>query len=102
MTTTYKTSVKAALLAGASTRASMLDGIPDEAAADLDRILGDHALFMLNEACRKLRISMPTLYRAMRLGRIPYVMNGNRRALTRPVMKRLLREGVGQLADKSA
>ena len=43
---------------------------------------------------------MPTLYRAMRLGRIPYVMNGNRRALTRPVMKRLLREGVGQLADK--
>ena len=66
MTTTHKASVKAALLAGASTRESMLDGIPDEAAADLDRILGDHALFRLNEACRKLRISMPTIYRGMR------------------------------------
>src|SRR5271166_445436 len=97
MTTPHKAIVKTALLAGAS----MLDGIPDEAAADLDRILGDHALFMLNEASKKLRISMPTLYRAMRLGRIPYVMNGNRRALTRPVMKRLLREGVGQLAHRS-
>ena len=52
-----------------------------EETADLDRILGDHALFMLNEACRKLRVSMPSIYRAMRLGRVPYVMNGNRRAL---------------------
>jgi hypothetical protein len=69
--------------------------------ADLDRILGDHALFKLNEVSKKLRISMPTLYRAMRSGRVPYVMNGGRRALTRPVMKRLLREGVGQLANKS-
>jgi len=101
MTTPHKAIVKTALLAGASTRASMRDGIPDEAAADLDRLLGDHALFMLNEVSKKLRVSMPTLYRAMRLGRIPYVMNGNRRALTRPVLKRLLREGVGQLADKS-
>jgi hypothetical protein len=73
-----------------------------EESADLDRILGDHALFMLNEVSKKLRISMPTLYRAMRSGRVPYVMNGSRRALTRPVMKRLLREGVGQLTDKSA
>ena len=72
-----------------------------EEIADLDRILGDHALFMLNEVSKKLRVSMPTLYRAMRLGRIPYVMNGNRRALMRPVMKRLLREGVGQLVNKS-
>jgi hypothetical protein len=91
MTTTYKTSVEAALLAGSST----LDDIPDEAAADLDRILGDEALFMLNEACRKLRISMPSIYRGMRAGRIPYVWIGSRRAITRPVMKRLMRNGVG-------
>ena len=39
-----------------------------EETADLDRILGDHALFMLNEASKKLRVSMPTLYRAMRVG----------------------------------
>ena len=71
MTTTHEASVNAALLAGASTRASMLDGTPDEAVADLDRILGDHALFMLNEACQKLRISMPTIYRAMRRAAFP-------------------------------
>jgi hypothetical protein len=87
MTTTHKASVKTALLAVASTRELMLDGIPDEAAVDLDRILGDHALFRLNEACRKLRISMPSIYRGMRAGRIPFVWVGSRRAITRPVMK---------------
>ena len=91
MTTTHNASVKAALLTGAST----LDDVPDEAAADLDRILGDRALFMLNEACRNLRISMPSIYRGMRAGRIPYVWVGSRRAITRPVMKRLMRNGVG-------
>jgi hypothetical protein len=96
MTTTHKTSVKPTLLAGAS----MLDDIPDEATADLDRILGDHALFMLNEACRKLRISIPSVYRGMRAGRIPYVWVGSRRAITRPVMKRLMRNGVGPFSRK--
>jgi hypothetical protein len=76
----------------------MLNDVQDEVAADLDRLLGDNALFKLNEASRKLRVSMPTLYRAMRAGRVPYVMNGSRRALTRPVMKRLLREGIGRIA----
>jgi hypothetical protein len=98
MTTTHKASVKTALLAVASTRELMLDGIPDEAAVDLDRILGDHALFRLNEACRKLRISMPSIYRGMRAGRIPFVWVGSRRAITRPVMKCLMRNGVGPLS----
>jgi hypothetical protein len=79
-TATGKTSVKAAVVASASAQALMLDGVEDEAAADLDRILGDTALFMLNEARPKLRISMPTLYRAMRAGRVPYVWVGSRRA----------------------
>jgi hypothetical protein len=84
--------------AGASAQVPFLDGAEDEAAADLDRILDDNALFMLNEARPKLRISMPTLYRAMRAGRIPYVWIGSRRAITRPVMKRLLREGIGRIS----
>ena len=79
----------------------MLDNAEVEAAVDLDRILGDTALFMLNEARPKLRVSMPTLYRAMRAGRIPYVWVGSRRAITRPVMKRLLREGIGRILDKT-
>jgi excisionase family DNA binding protein len=72
-------------------------GVPaqDEAAADLDRILGEDALFRLDEACKRLRISMPSIYRGMRAGRIPYVWIGSRRAITRPVMKRLMRNGVG-------
>jgi hypothetical protein len=86
------------MLAGAFPQASALDSGQGD---DLDRLLGDRAIFMLREASEKLRISVPSLYRGMRLGRIPYVMNGNRRMLTRPVMKRLLREGVGQLANKS-
>jgi hypothetical protein len=84
--------------AGASAQVPFPDCAEDEAAADLDRILGDNALFMLNEARPKLRISMPTLYRAMRAGRVPYVWVGSRRAITRLVMKRLLREGIGRIS----
>jgi hypothetical protein len=97
-TANRKASVKATILASASTQAPILDGAEDESAADLDRILGDTALFMLSEARPKLRVSMPTLYRAMRAGRIPYVWVGSRRAITRPVMKRLLREGIGRIS----
>jgi hypothetical protein len=97
-TPTRKADVKAVLVARTSTQTPMLDNAEVEAAADLDRILGDTALFMLNEARPKLRVSMPTLYRAMRAGRIPYVWVGSRRAITRPVMKRLLREGIGRIS----
>jgi hypothetical protein len=73
--------------------------MPDEEAEeDLNRILGDKALFKLNEVSRTLRVSMPTLYRGMRTGRIPFVWVGSRRALTRPVLKRLLREGIGPIS----
>jgi excisionase family DNA binding protein len=71
---------------------------PDEETSDLDRVLGSNGLFRLTEAAQTLRISMPTLYRAMRSGRVPYVRVGSRRAVTRPVLKRLLREGTGPIA----
>jgi excisionase family DNA binding protein len=71
--------------------------VTDEETADIDHVLGSSGLFRLAEAAQKLRVSMPTMYRAMRAGRIPYIMNGSRRALTRPVMKRLLREGIGPI-----
>ena len=67
-TPTRKANVKAVLVASASAQTSTLGGADDEAAADLDRILGDTTLFMLNEARPKLRVSMPRLYRAMRAG----------------------------------
>ena len=43
-TANRKASVKATILASASTQAPILDGAEDESAADLDRILGDGAL----------------------------------------------------------
>jgi excisionase family DNA binding protein len=71
---------------------------PDEETSDFDLVLGSNGLFRLAEVAQALRVSIPTLYRAMRAGRVPYVMNGSRRALTRPVMKRLLREGIGPIS----
>jgi hypothetical protein len=65
---------------------------------DLDRILGDTALFKVRDSARILRMSEPTLYRAMRLGRIEYVWLGGRRAITRKTMRRLLQNGVGAIA----
>jgi hypothetical protein len=73
---------------------------PSADEADLDRILGDDAVFMLDEVSRKLHLSVPTLYRGMQLGIIPYVKIASRRALTRATMKRLLTEGVPPIAGK--
>jgi excisionase family DNA binding protein len=70
----------------------------NEADEDLDRILGSRALFPIRVAAELLNVSMPTMYRAMGKGVLPFVKNGNRRNITRPVMKNRLREGLGPLA----
>jgi excisionase family DNA binding protein len=69
----------------------------DEADEDLDRILGDQLLFTIRDAAKLLNVSTPTVYRAMGRGTLPFVKNGNRRNITRPVMKRRIREGLGPL-----
>jgi hypothetical protein len=73
-----------------------IEAPPGDAEDDgLDGILGDEALFKINEACPKLKISRPSMYRGMANGSIPFVWIGTRRALTRSVMRRLMRNGVG-------
>jgi excisionase family DNA binding protein len=69
----------------------------DEDGADLDRILGDKPLYTVTETARILGVSTPTCYRAMRKGSLPWVWNGDRRNITRPVLKRRAREGLGRL-----
>jgi hypothetical protein len=78
---------------------TMLKSSPQDVAAnsqadeDIDRILGDCALFPLD-----LRPyggpSPPTLYRARRAGMIETVTSGNRTRLTRATAKRILLEGL--------
>lgn len=69
----------------------------DEADEDLDRILGDQLLFTIRDTAKLLNVSTPTVYRAMGRGALPFVKNGNRRNITRPVIKRRIREGLGPL-----
>jgi hypothetical protein len=89
-----KTDTKAAPV----NRASACAPDPDGGEDDIDRILGSRALFTLREAVDLLRVSPPTMYRAMRQRRVEYVMSCNRRQIKRLEMKRLLRNGLGPLA----
>ena len=68
---------------------------------DLDRILGDRALFPLTEPQKHGGPSSPTLYRAKRAGILPVVKNGNRTLLTRATMKKILTEGLGPIPWKA-
>ena len=68
---------------------------------DLDRLLGDRALFPLTEPQKHGGPSAPTLYRAWRHGLIEVVKNGNRSMLTRATVKRILTEGLGPIPWKA-
>lgn len=63
---------------------------PDEADAELDRLLGDKLLFDLNEPQRFGGPSRPTLDRWRKAGRIEFTKSGGRSKLNRRTMKRLL------------
>ena len=69
------------------------DAARDE--ADLDRILGDQALFPITEPQKYGGPSSPTIYRALRAGKVTVVKNGDRTRLTRGEMKRILLKGIG-------
>jgi hypothetical protein len=63
--------------------------------ADLDRILGDRALFEISEPQKYGGPSPPTLYRAVRAGKVKVIRNGDRTRITRGEMKRILLKGIG-------
>jgi hypothetical protein len=67
---------------------------------DLDRLLGDKLLFDLKAPQRLGGPSKPSIYRARGAGLVEFVKNGNRSMLTRATMKKILREGLGQIPAK--
>jgi hypothetical protein len=72
-----------------------------EADDDLERLLGDKALFDLRAPQTLGGPSQPTLNRARRAGLLPVVKNGNRTLLTRATVKRILTEGLGPIPWKT-
>jgi hypothetical protein len=71
------------------------DADVDRDEADLDRILGDRALFEITEPQKYGGPSPPTIYRALRAGKVSVIKNGDRTRLTRGEMKRILLKGIG-------
>jgi hypothetical protein len=69
----------------------------DRAEAELDRILGDRALFKLKSLQQFGGPSTQTLYRAAKLGIIQLVKNGSSTDLTRETAKRILLYGLGPI-----
>jgi hypothetical protein len=68
---------------------------PEE--VEIDRILGDQALFDIDDPQKFGGPSPPVLYRARRAGMIETVPSGGRTKLSRATMKSLLLEGLGRV-----
>ena len=68
---------------------------PEE--VEVDRLLGDRALFDISDAQVFGGPSPPVLYRAWRGGMIELVRTGGRTKLSRATMKRILLEGLGRV-----
>ena len=68
---------------------------PEE--AEIDRLLGDRALFDITDAKMFGGPSPPVIFRARRAGMIELVEVGGRTKISRATMKRLLLEGLGRV-----
>jgi hypothetical protein len=68
---------------------------PDaEIDAQLDRVLGPNSFFAKpQQTCDLLGVSMATFNRAVRDGRIETTPRGSYRGVSRPVLRRLLKDG---------
>jgi hypothetical protein len=61
-------------------------------------LLGDKLVFSVKDMQRITGKSRPWVYRAMRAGRLPYIMNGDQRFCTRETAEHVARKGVGPIA----
>ena len=61
-------------------------------------LLGDKLVFNVKDMQRITGKSRPWVYRAMRAGKLPYIMNGDQRFCTRETAERVARKGVGPIA----
>jgi hypothetical protein len=69
-----------------------------EAEAEVDKLLGDKALFSLDSVQLLGGPSRPTINRAVKAGLIEVVRNGSTGALTRATVKRILLKGLGPIS----
>ena len=61
-------------------------------------VLGDKLVFSVKDMQRLTGKSRPWVYRAMRAGKLPYIMNGDQRFCTRETAEHVARKGVGPIA----
>jgi hypothetical protein len=64
---------------------------------EIDRLLGDRALFDVDDPQKFGGPSPPVIYRARRAGMIELVDVGGRTKISRATMKRLLLKGLGRV-----
>ena len=60
-------------------------------------VLGDKLAFSVKDMQRLTGKSRPWVYRAMRAGKLPYIMNGDQRFCTRETAEHVARKGVGPI-----
>ena len=80
----------------------------DEAVIDaavevaINRVIGDSFFAKPKQVCALLGISLSTYNRAVRAGLIPTVPRGDYEAVSRPVLRPLMKRGFGSMTGKSA
>jgi hypothetical protein len=70
---------------------------PSPQEVEIDRLLGDRALFNITDLQKFGGPSSPVLYRARRAGMIELVDVGGRTKISRATVKRILLEGLGRI-----
>ena len=70
--------------------------------AAIDRVIGDSFFAKPKQVCALLGISMSTYNRAVRAGLIQTTPRGDYEAVSRPVLRPLMKYGFGSMTGKSA
>jgi hypothetical protein len=93
----------------AALRSSLLDGgaglsefIEADTRAAIESRLGDRLSFTMQQLAEVGGPSVPTQYRWMDAGLLPFVWAGGRRRIVRSVVLRTLLQGAGRLGDTLA
>jgi hypothetical protein len=90
---THRKAIEAMEIWMASNISSTL--LDDDLRETVHQVLGNKTLFSVGEFAKNAGKSIPWTYRMMAAGLVPYVINGGRREVTRPVMVRVMTKGVG-------
>jgi hypothetical protein len=81
---------------------AMMAAIDDAIERAIYRVIGDSFFAKPKQVCALLGISMSTYNRAVRAGLIATTPRGDYEAVSRPVLRPLLKYGFGSMTGKSA